>query len=77
METTKIVKKKTSIIFIYISVILTFLFCALVQVNVVKGLKLYNDIFTDSELSKLSDFVNEIRTAGQNGELSGKGYCLK
>jgi hypothetical protein len=42
------------------------------QVNVVKGLKLYEDVFTDSELCKLSDFVNEIHTAGQNGELSGK-----
>jgi hypothetical protein len=38
----------------------------------VKGLKLYEDVFTDSELCKLSDFVNEIHTAGQNGELSGK-----
>ena len=42
------------------------------QVNVVKGLKLYEDIFTDSELCKLTDFVNEIHAAGQNGELSGK-----
>lgn len=39
--------------------------------NVVKGLKLYEDIFTDTELSKLTDFVNEIHAAGQNGELSG------
>jgi len=38
----------------------------------VKGLKLYEDVFTDSELCKLSDFVDEIHTAGQNGELSGK-----
>jgi alkylated DNA repair protein alkB family protein 5 len=37
----------------------------------VKGLKLYEDIFTDSELCKLNDFVNEFRAAGQNGELSG------
>ena len=41
------------------------------QVNVVKGLKMYEDIFTGSELSKLNDFVNELRAAGQNGELSG------
>lgn len=41
------------------------------QVNVVKGLKLYEEIFTDSELCKLSDFVNEMHAAGQNGELSG------
>lgn len=37
-----------------------------------KGLKLYDEIFTDSELSKLTDFANELRTAGLNGELSGK-----
>lgn len=37
-----------------------------------KGLKLYEDIFTDSELCKLTDFVNEMHAAGQNGELSGK-----
>lgn len=36
-----------------------------------KGLKLYEDIFNDSEMSKLSDFVSEIHAAGQNGELSG------
>ncbi|KAG8389386.1 hypothetical protein BUALT_Bualt02G0223800 [Buddleja alternifolia] len=44
------------------------------HVNVVRGLKLYEDIFTDVELSKLNDFVNELRVAGQNGELSG-GSC--
>ncbi|KAK4408037.1 RNA demethylase ALKB [Sesamum angolense] len=38
------------------------------KVNVVRGLKLYEDIFTDVELSKLNDFVNELRVAGQNGE---------
>jgi len=41
------------------------------QVNVVKGLKLFEDVFTDLELFKLKDFVNELRVAGQNGELSG------
>lgn len=39
-----------------------------------KGLKLYEDIFTDSELCKLTDFVNDIHAAGQKGELSGKTY---
>ena len=42
------------------------------QVNVVKGLKLYEDIFTAPELAKLSNFVDELRIAGQNGELSGE-----
>ncbi|KAA8550907.1 hypothetical protein F0562_002591 [Nyssa sinensis] len=46
------------------------------MVNVVRGLKLYEDIFTDSELSKLTDFVNELRVAGQNGELSGETFIL-
>ena len=41
-----------------------------------KGLKLYEDVFTDSELSKLTDFVNELRVAGQNGELEGDlSFC--
>ncbi|KAK4482252.1 hypothetical protein RD792_009403 [Penstemon davidsonii] len=43
-------------------------------VNVVKGLKLYEDVFTDVELSKLKGFVNELRVAGQNGELSGGSW---
>ncbi|XP_019428883.1 PREDICTED: uncharacterized protein LOC109336627 [Lupinus angustifolius] len=46
------------------------------MVNVVKGLKLYEDIFTDSELYKLTEFVNELHTAGQNGELSGETFIL-
>ncbi|XVF21830.1 hypothetical protein REPUB_Repub12eG0123600 [Reevesia pubescens] len=46
------------------------------SVNVVKGLKLYEDVFTDSELAKLSDFVSELRSAGQNGELSGETFIL-
>ncbi|XVF72484.1 hypothetical protein PTKIN_Ptkin12aG0124800 [Pterospermum kingtungense] len=46
------------------------------MVNVVKGLKLYENVFTDSELAKLSDFVDELRSAGQNGELSGDTFIL-
>ncbi|KAJ4955364.1 hypothetical protein NE237_012147 [Protea cynaroides] len=46
------------------------------MVNVVKGLKLYEDIFTDSELSKLHSFVNQLLLAGRNGELSGDSYIL-
>lgn len=42
------------------------------QVNVVKGLKLYEDIFTASELCRLSNFIDELRAAGQNGELPGE-----
>ena len=43
--------------------------------NVVRGLKLYEDVFSDFELSKLNDFVNELRVAGRNGELSGGSPC--
>ncbi|XP_057461992.1 RNA demethylase ALKBH10B-like [Actinidia eriantha] len=46
------------------------------MVNVVRGLKLYENIFTDSELSKMNGFVNELRVAGQNGELSGETFIL-
>ncbi|KAF5447394.1 hypothetical protein F2P56_032949, partial [Juglans regia] len=45
-------------------------------VNVVKGLKLYEDVFTDTELFKLNDFVNELREAGHHGELSGETFIL-
>ncbi|KAF7804783.1 RNA demethylase ALKBH10B-like [Senna tora] len=46
------------------------------MVNVVKGLKLYDDVFNESELRKLFDFVNDIHSAGQNGELSGETFIL-
>ncbi|KAJ0051842.1 hypothetical protein Pint_01128 [Pistacia integerrima] len=51
-------------------------FTAKEQVNVVKGLKLYENVFTDSELSMLTDYVNELQLAGQNGELSGETFIL-
>ncbi|XP_010905740.1 RNA demethylase ALKBH10B [Elaeis guineensis] len=46
------------------------------MVNVVKGLKLYEDIFTDSELLKLAEFINELRLAGRRGELSGETFIF-
>ncbi|XP_056682499.1 RNA demethylase ALKBH10B-like [Spinacia oleracea] len=39
------------------------------MVNVVKGLKLYENLFNDQELFKLNDFVDELPVAGQNGEI--------
>jgi len=42
----------------------------------VKGLKIYEDVFTTSEIMKVADFINEIRQAGRNGELSGKLFFI-
>ncbi|XP_071719246.1 RNA demethylase ALKBH10B-like [Rutidosis leptorrhynchoides] len=44
------------------------------MVNVVRGLKLYEDILNDTELVTLTDYVNELRIAGQNGELSDETF---
>ncbi|XP_058077855.1 RNA demethylase ALKBH10B-like [Magnolia sinica] len=46
------------------------------MVNVVKSLKMYEDIFTDLELSKLSDFISELRLAGRRGDLSGETFMF-
>lgn len=46
------------------------------MVNVVKGLKCYEDIFTQSELARLNDFVDDLRSAANNGELSGDTFVL-
>ncbi|XP_038896503.1 RNA demethylase ALKBH10B [Benincasa hispida] len=46
------------------------------MVNVVKGLKCYEDVFTQSELARLNDFVDDLRSAGNNGELSGETFVL-
>ncbi|KAL9228098.1 hypothetical protein vseg_003712 [Gypsophila vaccaria] len=46
------------------------------MVNVMKGLKMFEDVFTVSELSKLHAFAAELRAAGQNGELLGETYVL-
>jgi len=40
-------------------------------VNVVKGLKLYEELLKEDEISKLLDFVAELREAGINGKLAG------
>ncbi|CAN8308611.1 unnamed protein product [Cochlearia groenlandica] len=46
------------------------------NVNVVKGLKMYEELLKEDELSKLIDFVAELREAGQNGKLSGDSFIL-
>lgn len=45
------------------------------QVNVVKGLKMYEELLKEEELAKLIDLVADLREAGQNGKLSGD-FCL-
>ncbi|EOA28914.1 hypothetical protein CARUB_v10025161mg [Capsella rubella] len=44
--------------------------------NVVKGLKLYEDVFTGTQLSKLLDSLNQLREAGRNHQLSGETFVL-
>ncbi|XXG51236.1 hypothetical protein AAC387_Pa02g5053 [Persea americana] len=46
------------------------------KVNVVEGLELYEELFNDSEISRLISVANELRTAGQRGELQGSTYAV-
>lgn len=46
------------------------------QVNVVKGLKMYEELLKEEELTKLIDLVADLREAGQNGKLSGDFFLL-
>ncbi|KAG1371050.1 RNA demethylase ALKBH10B [Cocos nucifera] len=46
------------------------------MVNVVKGLKLYEDIFTNSEILRLAECINELRLAGRRGDLSGETFIF-
>ncbi|XP_047308210.1 RNA demethylase ALKBH10B-like [Impatiens glandulifera] len=46
------------------------------RVNIVRGLKLYENIFSEVELSALNEFVSKLHIAGQNGELSGETFIL-
>ncbi|KAF3500025.1 hypothetical protein F2Q69_00039531 [Brassica cretica] len=45
-------------------------------VNVVKGLKMYEELLKEEELTKLIDLVADLREAGQNGKLSGETFIL-
>ncbi|OVA05735.1 hypothetical protein BVC80_1419g6 [Macleaya cordata] len=40
-------------------------------VNVVEGLKLYEELLDSSEISKLTSLVNELRVAGRRGQFQG------
>ncbi|KAG6483648.1 hypothetical protein ZIOFF_060300 [Zingiber officinale] len=48
----------------------------LAPVNVVKGLKLYENIFAESELPTLVEYINELRLAGRRGELPGETFIF-
>nr|XP_016483477.1 PREDICTED: uncharacterized protein LOC107804155 isoform X1 [Nicotiana tabacum] len=41
-------------------------------VNVVDGMKLYEELLSSSEVSKLVTLVNDLRASGRRGQLSGK-----
>ncbi|KAG6508756.1 hypothetical protein ZIOFF_034137 [Zingiber officinale] len=47
-----------------------------ISANVVKGLKLYENIFSESELPSLVEYINELRLAGRRGELPGETYIF-
>ncbi|KAG6487564.1 hypothetical protein ZIOFF_056152 [Zingiber officinale] len=47
-----------------------------ISVNVVKGLKLYENIFAGSELPTLVEYINELRLAGRRGELPGETFIF-
>ncbi|KAL1556505.1 RNA demethylase ALKBH10B-like [Salvia divinorum] len=42
------------------------------SVNIVEGLTLYEDLFDGSEILKLNNLVNDLRTAGERGQLQGQ-----
>lgn len=43
----------------------------------VDGLKLYEDLFDSTEVSKLVSLVNDLRVSGKKGQLQGKcTICL-
>ncbi|XP_071926442.1 RNA demethylase ALKBH10B-like isoform X3 [Coffea arabica] len=45
-------------------------------VNVVDGLKLYEEIFDNSEVSKLVALVNDLRVAGKRGQFQGQTFVV-
>ncbi|CAA2999956.1 Hypothetical predicted protein [Olea europaea subsp. europaea] len=45
-------------------------------VNVVDGLKLYEELFDDLEVSKLVNLVNDLRASGRRGQLQGQTFLI-
>ncbi|EEF34858.1 RNA demethylase ALKBH10B [Ricinus communis] len=46
------------------------------SVNVVDGLKLYEQLLDDVEVSKLVSLVNDLRAAGRKGQFQGQAYVV-
>ncbi|KAL1568660.1 RNA demethylase ALKBH10B-like [Salvia divinorum] len=46
------------------------------SVNIAEGLKLYEDLFDDSEILKLNNLVNDLRAAGKRGQLQGQTFVV-
>ncbi|GAV57237.1 2OG-FeII_Oxy_2 domain-containing protein [Cephalotus follicularis] len=46
------------------------------RVNVVDGLKLYEEILDETEVSKLVSLVNDLRAAGKRGQFQGQVYVV-
>ncbi|KAK2635491.1 hypothetical protein Ddye_030283 [Dipteronia dyeriana] len=46
------------------------------MVNVVDGLKLYDEQISKSEVSKLVSLVNDLRAAGKRGQIQGQAYVV-
>ncbi|KAK9059968.1 hypothetical protein SSX86_020672 [Deinandra increscens subsp. villosa] len=45
-------------------------------VNAVDGMKLYDELFDDSEVRKMVGFVNDLRTAGRRGQFQGNTFIV-
>ncbi|KAL6505899.1 hypothetical protein OROHE_023278 [Orobanche hederae] len=43
-------------------------------VNIAEGVKLYEDLFDDSEILKLGTLVNDLRASGRSGQLKGQAF---
>ncbi|PIN07115.1 hypothetical protein CDL12_20321 [Handroanthus impetiginosus] len=46
------------------------------SVNIAEGMKLYEDLFDDSEISKLITLVNDLRASGRRGQLQGQSFVI-
>ncbi|GJW50329.1 oxoglutarate/iron-dependent dioxygenase [Tanacetum coccineum] len=46
------------------------------QINVVEGMKMYEELFDDSEVGKLVSLANDLRIAGRQGKFHGQTYVV-